>query len=444
VPGAEVALPVRRLRDLTEPERKRRLRRSSEAILGAQIRDYARQVLEDVARDGDRAVAAYTLRWDGVSLPAEGPRVPPARLAAALEEIALGLRAALEAAVARARRYNEWLRPSPSAQVELEPGVTVGIRFVPVRSVGLYVPSGKGTFPSTLVTMGTPAAVAGVERVAVVVPPRRDGDVDPAVLAAAHLLGITEVYVCNGAAGVAALAIGTPAIPRVDALVGPGNPVVAAVQLAAAGWGVRPLALLGPTESIVLADDAADPERLALDLLTEAEHGTDSAVLLLCTDAALARRTAARLADGLARLPEPRRTYARAALTDLGGLFIIDDLDEGLAWINRYAPEHLQLAVRDPLRIAAGVRHAGEVLVGQHTPFAAANYAVGVPAALPTGGSAFAASGITVLSFLKATSLAMLTEAGLDALAPVAVQLGTHEGFPAHVLAVTGRRKETR
>ncbi|MDR7420885.1 MAG: histidinol dehydrogenase [Armatimonadota bacterium] len=443
MPAAETAPAVRRLGDLSEAERHRRLRRSSDAILSARTRDYARQVLEDVAREGDRAVIAYTWRWDGVRLPADGPRVPPARLAEALDGIEAGLRAALEAAIARARRYNEWLRPSPSALVELEPGVAVGVRFSPLRSAGLYVPSGKGTFPSTLVTMGTPATVAGVERVAVVVPPRGSGEVDPAVLAAAHLLGITEVYACNGAAGIAALAVGTAAMPRVDALAGPGNPVIAAVQLAAAAWGARPLALLGPTESIVLADDTADPERLALDLLTEAEHGTDSAVLLLCTDAVVAERTAAHLAAGLARLPEPRRTYARAALTDLGGLFIIDDLDEGLAWINRYAPEHLQLAVRDPLAVAVRVRHAGEVLLGQHTPFAAANYAVGVPAALPTSGAGFAASGITVLSFLKATSVAMLTEAGLDALAPVAARLGTHEEFPAHVLAVTGRRKGT-
>jgi histidinol dehydrogenase len=441
VPAADGIFPVRRLRDLPDAEVRRRVGRSSAAICNDRMRAYARRVIEDVSRDGDAAVAAYTARWDGVATEAGHARVSPGQIQSAAAALDDGLRSALEAAVARARRYSAWLRPAASALTEIEPGVTVGVQFTPVRSAGLYVPSGKGTFPSTLITMGAPAVVAGVERIAVVVPPRRDGSVDPAVLAAADLLGITEVYCCNGAAGVAALAVGTPQIPKTDVIVGPGNPVIAAVQLAAAAWGAKPLALLGPTESMVLADETVDADRLALDLLSEAEHGADSAVILLCTDAALAGRVASRLSEYLARLPEPRLTYARSALTDLGGLFVVDDLAEGIAWVNRYAPEHLQLAVRDPLAVARRVRHAGEILAGQHTPFSVANYAIGVPAALPTGGAGFAASGVTVLSFLKATSIAMLTEAGLRRLAPVASRLGAYEEFPAHVLAVTERKE---
>jgi histidinol dehydrogenase len=287
--------------------------------------------------------------------------------------------------------------------------------------------------------MGAPAAVAGVDRVVAIVPPRADGTVDPAVLVAADLLGVRHVVRCNGAAGVAALAVGTDRIPRTDVVVGPGNPVIAAVQLAAASYGARPLVVLGPTESIVLADESADPDRLALDLLNEAEHGADSAVILLSTSAPVAREAAGLLSRYLGRLAEPRRAYARNALTDLGGLFLVDDLEDAVTWINRYAPEHLQLAVRDPLALAERIQHAGEILAGQHTPFSVANYAIGVPAALPTGGAGFAASGVTVLSFLKTTSIAALTDEGLRALAPVAVRLGEYEGFPAHVLAITGR-----
>jgi histidinol dehydrogenase len=436
---SEHGFVVRRLADLTPAETRRRRERSAPAIFNEQRRAYARQVLDDVARDGDDAVVAYTARWDAVALRPDALAVPPEVTAAAHRQIDASLRRALEASIQRARRYNEWLRPPAMMLEELEPGVTVGIRYTPCRSAGLYVPSGKGTFPSTLITMGAPAVVAGVRELAVVVPPRSDGSVDPAVLAAADMLGIRRVFRCNGAAGVAALAVGTAHIPRTDLVVGPGNPVVAAVQAAAAAYGVRPLVTLGPTESIVLADETADPDRLALDLLNEAEHGTDSAVILLVTGAALADRVVSRLDDRLGALPEPRRTYARQALTDLGGVFLVEGLDEGLAWINGYAPEHLQLAVHDPLAVASRVHHAGEILAGQHTPFSVANYAIGVPAALPTGGAGFAASGVTVLSFLKATSIASLTAEGLRALGPVAVRLGQHEDFPAHVLAVTGR-----
>jgi len=430
---------VQALRDQPPEQQRRRCERSSAAIFNEQARAYARQVLDDVASGGDAAVAAYTARWDGVALRPDEFEVPPAAFDAARSALDPALHRALESAIARSRRYNQWLRPPAMTLEELEPGITVGIRYTACRSAGLYVPSGKGTFPSMLIALGVPAVVAGVERVTAVVPPRPDGSVDPAVLVVADLLGIRHVLRCNGAAGVAALAVGTERIPRTDLVVGPGNPVIAAVQLAAAAYGVRPLVILGPTESVILADDSAEPDRLALDLLNEAEHGTDSAAILLATSAALADAVAERLPGCLERLPEPRRTYATAAVTDLGGLFVVADLDEAIEWINRYAPEHLQLAVRDPWAVACRVRHAGEILVGQHTLFSVANYAIGVPAALPTGGAGFAASGVTVLSFLKTTSLASLSGEGLRTLAPVAVRLGEHEGFPAHVLAVTGR-----
>jgi histidinol dehydrogenase len=435
-------LTVRRLCDVTGEELRRRLSRSSAAIFSDEMRAYARQVLDDVARDGDAAVSAYTARWDGVRLAAGEFLVSREEIRAASRGISDDLRRALAAAIARARRYNEWLRPQPTALTEIERGVTVGIRYTPCRSAGIYVPSGKGTFPSTLITLVTPAVVAGVEDVAAITPPRADGSADPAILAAADMLGLSRVFRCNGAAGVAALAIGTATFPKTDLVVGPGNPVIAAVQQAAAAYGARPLVVLGPSESVVLADASADPARLAVDLLNEAEHGADSAAVLLVTDAVLADRVLALLPRYLERLPEPRRSYALRAISDLGGVFVAADLEEAVAWVDRYAPEHLQLAVRDPAAVASRVRHAGEILLGQATPFAAANYAIGVPAALPTGGAAAWSSGVSVLSFLKATSVAGLTAEGLRALAPVAAQLGRYEDFPAHVLAITEREAD--
>ncbi|MGH2375308.1 MAG: histidinol dehydrogenase [bacterium] len=432
------AFTVRRLSDIRADDLRRRLRRSSEAIFNDRMRAYARSVLEDVARDGDAAVSAYTLRWDGVKLGPQDFAVGAGELSGAQKAIDEDLRRALEAAIARSRQYNEWLRPPTRATVQLEAGVAAGIQYAAARSAGIYVPSGKGTFPSTLVALVTPAVVAGVTDITVVVPPRRDGSVDPAILAAAHMLGLTRIFRCNGAAGVAALAVGTETIPKTDIIVGPGNPVIAAVQQAAAAYGARPLVTLGPSEAIILADGSADPDYLAIDLLNEAEHGADSAAILLATEAAVAERAVAVIPRYLERLPEPRRSFARSAVTDLGGVFVAD-LDEAIAWINLYAPEHLQLAVGDPMAVAARIRHAGEILIGQTTPFAAANYAIGVPAALPTGGAAAAASGVTVLSFLKATSIAALTAEGLRAVAPVAIALGRYEGFPAHVQAITER-----
>jgi histidinol dehydrogenase len=430
---------VQRLRDLSVDERRRRLERSAAAILSDEMRAYAQQVLADVARDRDAAVAAYTMRWDGVSIGPGGFAVTAEEFTAAHQAVSAGLRGALQAAIDRVRRYNEWLKPQTMALTEIEPGITVGIRYQPCRSAGLYVPCGKGTFPSTMIMLGVPAVVAGVERIVVVVPPRGDGTVDPAVLVAADLLGIRQVIRCNGAAGVAALAVGTANIPKTDLVVGPGSPVIVAVQLAAASYGTMPLALLGPSEAIILADESADPVRIALDLLNEAEHGADSAAMLVTTDARVAEKVAALLPQYLDRLPEPRRTFATRALSDLGGILVADDVDEALAWVDLYAPEHLQLAVRDPLAVTARIRHAGEILAGQGTPFAAANYAIGVTHALPTGGAAGASSGVTVLSFMKASSVASLTEEGLNTVAPVAVQLGRHEGFPAHVMAITER-----
>lgn len=431
--------PVTHLRSMPPDERRRRLRRSAATIFGAEMRAYACRVLEDVAAGGDEAVAEYTARWDGVELAGDGFAVRREEIEAARDAVDAALLEALGAAIGRVRRFNEWLLPPEMATTQIEVGITTGVQYRPCRSAGLYVPSGKGSFPSMLISMGTPAVVAGVERIAVVLPPRPDGSADPAVLVAADLLGIRQIFRCNGAAGIAALAVGTATIPRTELVGGPGSPVIAAVQKASAVFGAAPLVALGPSEALLLADATADPATVVVDLLTEAEHGADSAVMLVSTDAGVAGAVAGLLPQYLARLPEPRASFARASLTDLGGLFLATDLDEALAWINSYAPEHLQLAVADPLAVARRVRHAGEILLGQSTPFAAANYAVGTPAALPTGGAALAASGVTVLSFLKATAIAGLTPDGLRAVAPIAVRLGRYEGFPAHVQAITHR-----
>jgi histidinol dehydrogenase len=428
-----------RLTEVSTEQLQRILRRSSADVFDAERMAHVRTIIEDVQRRGDEAIVAYTQQYDGVTLTPDRLRVDRAEVAAARSAVDDGLRTALGVSIARARRYNERLRPPELTLDEGEAGITTGVKVTPVESVGVYVPSGKGSFPSTLITLVTPAVVAGVDEIAVVLPPRADGSVDPAALVAADLLGVEQVFRSNGVAGIAGLAFGTATLPRVRLLGGPGNPYVTAAQIAVQAYGVRLLSILGPTESMILADSSADPDRLALDLLNEAEHGKDSAAILLTSSESLVREVAERLPRYLVQLPAWRREFAEGALSQYGGAVIAASMEEAVAFANLYAPEHLQIATRDPFATLQQIRNAGEVLLGQHTPFAAGNYAIGVPAALPTSGFARVASGVTVLSYLKVTSVAHLDARGLAAVRPVVERLGRYEDFPAHVLAVTAR-----
>lgn len=433
-------MEIHRLKQVAPDRLRQVLQRSRAELFDAERVGHVRAIVEDVRSRGDDAILEHTRRHDGVELPPDRIQVDRQEVRRAYDTVDDGLRAALAASIDRSRRYNEWLRPAAFQLEELETGITAGVKYTPVESIGLYIPSGKGAFPSTLITLVTPAVVAGVGQIAVLLPPRRDGGADPAVLVAADLLGVTQVYRCNGVAGIAALAFGTTTIPRVELLGGPGNPYVTAAQIAVQAHGVRLLSVLGPTESMILADEAAHPDRLAVDLLNEAEHGADSAAILVTTSESLAAEVNERLPVYLQRLPAQRRELAESALSRYGGAFVADTLDEAVAFVNVYAPEHLQIATRDPYATALLIRNAGEILLGQDTPFSAGNYAIGVPAALPTSGFARVASGVTVLSYLKATSVAGLSADGLERVRPVIERLGRYEDFPAHVLAVEARK----
>jgi histidinol dehydrogenase len=273
--------------------------------------------------------------------------------------------------------------------------------------------------------------------------PGGNGAVDPAVLVVCRKLGITDVFRVNGPAGLAALGFGTASIPRVRKVVGPGSPAVACAQVELQRHGVTTLMLLGPTESLVVADGSADPVRLAADLLIEAEHGTDSSVVLVSTSAELAAATDVELARQLADLPIVRAEAARSSLGRNGGCVLVDTLDDAVAVANRYAPEHLQVAVADTEvdAVVEGLVNAGEILVGQHTPFSAANFVIGCPASLPTSGFAEVSSGITVEAFLKRTAVARADDVAIARMAPSIIALADHEGFPAHAAAL--RRRQT-
>jgi histidinol dehydrogenase len=282
--------------------------------------------------------------------------------------------------------------------------------------------------------------VAQVPTIAVVVPPKpgAGGAVDPVVLGVAERLGLRDVFRVNGPAGVAALAFGTERIPKVVKVVGPGSWPVTVAQIEVQRYGTSTMMALGPTESLAIADDSADPARLAADLLIEAEHGTDSCTLLVTTSAALAEAVDVELARQIAALPAARAEAARASLGVNGGCMLVDSLAEAAEVANAFAPEHLQVAVRpaDEQSVIDSLVHAGEILVGQHTPFSAANFVIGCPASLPTNGFARVNGGITVEAFTKSTAVARADEAALRRLAPSVLALADIEGFPAHAAAL--------
>jgi histidinol dehydrogenase len=286
-----------------------------------------------------------------------------------------------------------------------------------------------------------PAGVAGVKRIVAISPPNKRGDVDPACLYAARICGIDEIYRVGGIQGIAALALGTQSIPRVDKILGPGSLHVAAAKRALA-HRVDVGLPAGPSEAIVLADESADPERTALDLITEAEHGSDSSAFLVTHHRALARSVEQALPGLLAALDQRRAAFVRDVLAGYGGIVVTKTLEQSIEFVNRYAPEHLQIACREPFTLLERVENAGEILLGQDSAFSMANYAAGCNNVIPTGGWARTASPLSVRDFLKSSSVLYVASRGVTALGDAVTSLADYEGFPAHALAVRRRRTD--
>jgi histidinol dehydrogenase len=438
-------MKVRRWADLDDTDRAALYGRGLDAIFDTQLRTSIGRLIDDVRTRGDAAVCDALSRFDGVTIAPSQLRVTTGEVEAAT--VTPQVDEAIDDAIAHIRAFSDHqLARLTDWSFEAEPGLVVGERLTPVASAGLFVPSGKASYPSVAYQLATPATVAGVPQIILVVPPTPgsgDGAVDPAVLVVCRKLGITEVFRVNGPAGIAALGFGTESIPQVRMVVGPGSSAVAIAQVEMQRHGVTTTMLLGPTESVIIADHTADPVRLAADLLIEAEHGTDSTVVLLTPDEDLGTAVDAELRGQAEDLPDERSTAARAALGSNGGCIVTADLDEAIAVANRIAPEHLQVAVDDSVESETvdAIVNAGEILVGQHTPFSAANFVIGCPASLPTSGFANVSSGITAMTFLKRTAVAKADRTALQRMSPSVIALADHEGFPAHAAAI--RRRAT-
>ncbi len=432
-------------RDADEATRRQLMERGHDLVFDHGLRSAIAGLVDEVRTDGDAAVLRALARFDKVDITADRLRVAPEEFALARRDVGADVVAAIADLIDHVRRFNEHLLGRHGDwQMEMEPGLTAGEKVTPIVSAGLFVPSGKGSFPSVLGQIGTPAVVAGVPAIAVVVPPvpGGHGEVDPAVLVTAEMLGITDVFRVNGPAGVAALAFGTESIPKVAKVCGPGSPPVTLAQLEVQRYGCVSVSLLCMSESLIVADGTVDPVLLAADLLNEAEHGGDSTSVLVTWSRELVAPTQAELARQLAVLPEPRRSYAAAALGTNGGCILVSGPDEAAEVANAFAPEHLQLSVTPELEaeLLADLRNAGEILLGQNTPFSAGNFVIGAPAALPTNGWAKVSSGITVDTFVKRTAVARADQRALARMTPSVLALSAHEGFPAHANAVTARR----
>jgi histidinol dehydrogenase len=391
-------------------------------------------IIADVRSRGDATVIELTAKFDRLTLTPKTLRFSDTEIDQLCANVPAAERAALELAAERIRAYHTRQMPDDASWTD-DAGATLGWRWTAVEAAGLYVPGGLASYPSSVLMNAIPAKVAGVDRLAITVP-TPDGQANPLVLLAARLAGVDEVYRIGGAQAIAALAYGTETIAPVDKITGPGNAFVAAAKRRVFGKvGIDMIA--GPSEILVIADGDNDPDWIALDLLSQAEHDESAQSILITTDAAFGRAVAAAVDKRLETLE--RRAIAGASWREFGAVITVRDLDEAVRLADRIAPEHLELCVADADALAARIRHAGAIFIGGWTPEAIGDYIGGPNHVLPTARSARFSSGLSVMDFLKRTTLSRMTPEALRAIGPAAETLAKSESLEAHGLSVRAR-----
>ena len=391
-------------------------------------------IIADVRARGDVALIELTAKFDRMELTPDRLRFTAGEVAALVADVPRDEMAALELAAARIRSYHERQLPEDASWQD-ECGATLGWRWSAVSAAGLYVPGGLASYPSSVLMNAIPAKVAGVARLAIVVP-TPDGVANPAVLAAAQIAGVDEIYRVGGAQAIAALAYGTETIASVDKITGPGNAYVAAAKRRVFGRvGIDMIA--GPSEILVIADRDNEPDWIALDMLSQAEHDESAQALLITDDPAFADAVEAAIEARLETLE--RRAIAGASWRDFGAVIVVEDMDEAARLADRIAPEHLELCVADAESLAEKITHAGAIFLGAWTPEAIGDYVGGPNHVLPTARSARFSSGLNVLDFMKKTTIARITPGALKAIGPAAETLAQSESLEAHGLSVRAR-----
>jgi histidinol dehydrogenase len=395
------------------------------------VEQAVRAIIKDVVANGDYALIDLTKKFDRVDLNKIGMKVSENEIEMAIRAVDKQEYAALEFARERVETHHRRQLPEDLRYTDAL-GVELGHRWTPIEAVGLYVPGGTAAYPSTVLMNAVPAKVAGVERLVMVVP-APDGKLSPLVLTAAKLTGVTEIYRIGGAQAVAALAYGTATIAPVSKIVGPGNAYVAAAKRLVFGRvGIDTIA--GPSEIVVLADSEAKPDWIASDLLAQAEHDSAAQSILMTTDPKLAEEVERAVARQLQSLP--RAEIASASWRNFGAVILVRDLNEALALIDRLAPEHLEVMAADAESLAARIQNAGAIFIGGNTPEAIGDYVGGSNHVLPTARAARYASGLSVLDFMKRTSILKCGPKQLERLGPAAIALGRAEGLEAHARSV--------
>jgi histidinol dehydrogenase len=390
-----------------------------------------RAIIADVRKRGDAALVELTNKFDRANVTAETLKLSAAEIDAALGKVSKEQHAALETAAMRIENYHVRQIPEDMRFTD-DTGVLLGWRWTSVDSAGLYVPGGTAAYPSSVLMNAIPAKVAGVDRI-VMVTPATGGSINPLVLAAAKRAGVTDIYRIGGAQAIAALAYGTKTVPAVDKIVGPGNAYVAAAKREVFGQvGIDSVA--GPSEILVVADGQNDPEWIAADLLSQAEHDVSSQSILITDDAAFADQVAAAVERQVALLP--RKEIAEKSWSDYGAIIVVKKLDDAAPLADTIAPEHLEIATAEPEEFLGKVRHAGAIFLGRHTPEAMGDYIAGPNHVLPTSRTARFSSGLSVLDFMKRTTLLGLDPKSIAAIGPEALVLAESEGLQAHARSI--------
>lgn len=424
-------------KELSEEQKQVILKRAEQDI--TEQMNVAKEISDDVRANGDKAVLKYTEKFDGVKLTSLSMKVSETEIEEGYNRLDEKTKEAIEYAAKNIRDFHEKQMPEEMWFTNVDKGLMVGEKTTPIVDVCLYVPRGKGSFPSVLLMLGIPAVVAGVKKIVVVTPPNEDGNCDDAILAAAKIIGIKEIYKVGGIQAVSAVAFGTETIPKCHKIIGPGNSYATAAKRVLANYIDTGLPA-GPSECIILADEKADPHKVALDVMIEAEHGPDSAALLVTHSRELADKVVPIVKEQLEKLSDKRRGFIETNFSLYGGIILTDSLKESIDFVNEYAPEHMEVMTENPFAVLEDIKNAGEILLGDYTPVTLCNFVLGPNAILPTGGFAKTYSSVSVMDFLKRSSVGYATKEGFERIREHAYNFATVEGFETHALAVKERK----
>lgn len=422
-------IKVKEWKDITSEDKKRIFKRSEKDI--EKVLPIVQSIIDDVKINGDKALLHYNKKFIGIPSDKNYLKVTKEEFISAEKSLSAKVKEAIKFSIYNIKKFHEAQKPETMTMMETSPGIFAGERTTPIDSVGLYVPGGRGTFPSMLYMLAIPAVIAGVKRICVTTPPNSKGLADSGVLFACSLCGVDEVYKIGGAEAMAALTYGTETIEPVIKISGPGSMWVTAAKRLL--YSIVDVGLpAGPSESALIADSTANPYNMALDLLVEAEHGSDSSALLLTDSRENAEKAAKYMEDMIETLPEPRKTFVQDVLQGYGGVIVTENIDEACKISNEFAPEHLALHTEDPWDTMGKITNAGEIILGDSTPFSAVNYSVGPNAVLPTGGKAKTFSAVGVRDFIKYSSVIYSTKKGYETLNKYVPVLAEYEGFTTH------------